>query len=226
MNFTAQTLIALPLILLLPTMGGCALTDGHVKLGTPLASSAQKSGRAREVIVFPAEDKRTDKARCGAKRNTYGTETADVLCEPAPGDWLAVLLVRRLDQAGFRIVTTETAKSPDPLRLHLAVEHLFVDQVPGMWTVTLVADVHVTVAADTQTGLSAQRSFCVKGQNDVAAVLDSGFQAAMDQATERLADELVRAVVDLTDRYPGVGAAPVAAGQRPSGALALSEARP
>ncbi len=226
MIWIVRALVVLSFTMLIATTGGCALTDGRVKLEPSLAKVAPKGGRAREIIVFPAADEREDTARCGAKRNTYGMETADVHCEPAPGEWLASLVVRRLDQAGFRIVTTATSKSPDPLRLHLTVKHLFMDQVPGMLTVTLVADVHVTVAAETQSGLSAERSFFVKGENDVAAVVDSGFQAAMDQATERLADELVRAVVDLADRYPSVGAAPVAHGSRRSGALASREVLP
>lgn len=174
---------------------------------------------------MPAVDTRSDAARCGIKRNAYGVETANVYCAPPPREWLGQLVAVGLRQAGFRVVTTKTKRGPDPLFVHLDLEHMFVDQVPGMWTVALVADVHVIVKVATLSGLSAERSFFVKGENDVAAVLDSGIQEAVDTAAQRLVDEIVRAITGLADRYPGVGAVEVAATK--SGALvALSEAQP
>jgi hypothetical protein len=195
----------------LVTLGGCALSDGQVQLDAAATKVTVRGGRGREVIVMPAKDSRSDRSRCGVKRNTYGVETANVYCSPRPDEWLGLLVVRGLHQAGFRVVTTKTKQGPDPLFLHLKLEHLFVDQVPGMWTVALIADAHVVVKAATLSGLSAERSFFVKGQNDVAGVLDSGIQVAMDAAAERLANAIVKAVVGLADRYPEVGTLEVAA---------------
>ena len=208
-------------VALLVTLGGCALTDGHVRLPAASVTTAAMGGAGREVIVFPVRDGRDERKRCGVKRNSLGAETANVLCEPEPSQWLGELTLRALDRAGFKVVTTRTAKSADPLRLRLTLKHLFIDQVNGVLTVALVTDAHVVIDAETQTGLSAQRSFFAKSENDVLAVLDSGLQASMDQAVEQLADGIVTAVVELNAKYPATGAA----SEHPP-ALAQLEVRP
>jgi hypothetical protein len=192
------------------TLGGCALTDAQVRLDSSAAKLRIRGGREREVIVLPATDTRPDPKRCGAKRNTYGVETADVFCAPAPRQWLGQLVANGLYRAGFRVVTTKTKRAKDPLFVHLELEHLFVDPVPGMWVVTLVADVHVIVKVGTLSGLVAERSFWVKGENAVTAVADDDFQVAVDRATQRLADSIVHAILSLANRYPGLGAVEVA----------------
>ncbi len=213
------------LLLLAPS--GCAFTNGHVRLDAVSKESAATGGGDREVIVFPAVDERTDAARCGVKRNTYGSETADVLCTPEPSQWLSELILRALDRAKFKVVTTLTARTADPLRIHLRLERLFIDQIPGMWTVTLNTDVHVLVSADTATGLIAERSFFVQAKADVGGVTDKGLQASMDQATQQLADHFVDAVLALSRRYPSQRALARTASARPwQVALAAREVRP
>ncbi|HYP89616.1 MAG TPA: hypothetical protein VEQ59_15715 [Polyangiaceae bacterium] len=215
------------LSLLLLSPSACAFTTGHVRLDPISTESAAAGGGGREVVVFPAVDERPDTKRCGVKRNSYGSETADVLCTPEPSEWLSELILRGLDRAKFKVVTTVSAQSPDPLRIHLRLEHLFVDQIPGMFTVTLNTDVHVIVAADTATGLAAERNFFVQAKTDVGGVLDSGLQASADRATQQLADHIVDAVIALSKRYPSRGvAAPVAATEGLGGPLAAREVRP
>jgi hypothetical protein len=208
-------------VALLVTLQGCAFTNGHVRLPAASLTTATTGGAGREVIVFPVRDERDELKRCGVKRNGLSAETADVLCEPEPSQWLGELMLRALDRAGFKVVTTRTAKSADPLRLSLTLRHLFIDQENGVLTVALVTDAHVVIDAETQTGLSAQRSFFAKSENDVLAVLDSGLQASMDHAVEKLADEMVTALVDLNAKYPSTGAA----SERPP-KLAQLEVRP
>jgi len=208
------------------TSGACAFTDGHVKLDPLPTASAAHGGGGRELVVFPAVDTRTEQARCGVKRNTYGSETANVLCTPEPSQWLSELVLRGLDRAKFKIVTTQTAHSPDPLRIRLRLDHLFIDQIPGMLTVTLHADVHVIVSAENSAGLVAERSFLVQTDSQVAGVLDSGLQDAMDQATQRLADRVVDAVLALSKRYPSAEAAAAAAANGSRTVLATREVQP
>lgn len=217
-------LAGLSLLLLAPS--ACAFTTGHVRLDPVSKESAAAGGGGREVIVFPAVDERSETARCGVKRNTYGSETADVLCTPEPSQWLSELILRGLDRAKFKVVTTVTAQSPDPLRIHLRLEHLFIDQIPGALTVTLNTDMHVVVTADTAAGLVAERSFFVQSQNDVAGVLDRGLQASADQATQELADHIIDALLALNRRYPSQGVARAAAAEAFSAMLAVREARP
>jgi hypothetical protein len=207
-------------------LDGCALTSGHVRLEAARLTVPVTTGAGREVIIFPAEDQRSDVHRCGVKRNTYGSETANVYCEPPPAQWLSEVVLRSVDKAGFKVVTTQTAKSPDPLRLRLTLNHLFVDQVPGFVTVSLLADVHVTITAETSTGLSAERSFCVRGERDVPAVIDAGLQSSFDQAAQSLADEIVLALVELAKTYPSSSPAVASVPSEPGNALALREGAP
>jgi hypothetical protein len=204
----------------------CAFTDGHVRLDSVSKESAANGGGGREVVVFPATDTRTEQARCGVKRNTYGVETADVLCSPEPSQWLSELVLRGLDRAKFKIVTTRTAQSADPLRIRLRLEHLFIDQVPGMLTVTLHADVHVIVTAENAAGLVAERSFLVQSETEVAAVLDSKLQETMDLATQQLADRLVEAVLALSRRYPSASPARTASSARRANVVASHKVGP
>lgn len=208
-------------------LGGCAFTDGHVKLDPIPTASAAHGGAAREVVVFPPTDTRSEQARCGVKRNTYGSETADVLCTPEPSQWLGELVLRGLDRAKFKVVTTQTAHSADPLRIRLRLAHLFIDQIPGMMTVTLHTDINVVVSVDSNAGLVAERSFLVQTDTNVLGVVDKGLQAAMDEATARLADRIVDAVLVLSKRYPSTdAAAAAAAASGPTIAVAVSEVQP
>jgi hypothetical protein len=207
------------------TLGGCAFTDGHVKLDPIPTASAAHGGGGRELVVFPATDTRTEHARCGVKRNTYGSETADVLCTPEPSAWLSELVLRGLDRAKFKIVTTQTAQSADPLRIRLRLAHLFIDQIPGMMTVTLHTDVNVVVSVESKAGLVAERSFLVQTDTEVAAVLDRGLKDAMDQATARLVDRIVDAVLVLSKRYPSSEAAATVVSS-PGMVVAIREVRP
>ncbi len=212
-------------VALLATLSGCAFMDGHVRLNAVPVATAATGGAGREVIVFPVQDERDDSKRCGVKRNGFEAETADVLCEPEPSQWLGELVLRALDRAGFKVVTTQSAKSADPLRLHVKLKHLFIDQVNGVLSVALVTDAHVVIEANTQTGLSAERSFFAKSEKDVLGVVDSGLQASMDQAVEQLADEMVTALIGLNARYPSVDARP-AVGAARQAKLSRLEVRP
>jgi hypothetical protein len=183
------------------------MSTGNVKLdAAKIRSGVVVGGADREVIVFPAQDTREDPTRCGVKRTNSGMEVARVLCTPEPGPWLSDLVFRSLSRAGFKLVTTQTAKSSDPLRLHLNLKHLFIDDIPaeigqGRLGVT---DIEVLVTADTQTGLSAHRSFFIKAKRGGALNMDIFLQLDVDRAAQQLADEIVAAVVELSKRYPSV----------------------
>ena len=60
-----------------------------------------------------------------------------------------------MGEAGFSIVTTQTAKSPNPLRLRLTLKQLFMDwrDVGDGMTLMISADVHVLIHAETASGL-------------------------------------------------------------------------
>lgn len=210
---------------------GCAFIPETVALDSLTISAPRKGGRGREVIVFPAVDARPYPAGCGAKRNGWGVATARIKCKPEPKDWLGSLVLTGLHQAGFRIVTTQTANSPDPLRLRLTLKQLFLDMQandePAVGT--LSADVHVLIQAETDSGLVADRSFFVAKRQNVfdgyyynrPDKTDPSVVRAhvMDDATRDLAAAIVNAVLILADRFPTIGTVPGSA-SRPSPAVA------
>jgi hypothetical protein len=199
--------LAIPLILW-TALSGCALTPGRVVLNADPAAVTLEGGAGREVVVFPVEDRREDTERCGVKRNSFGAETADVRCQPEPAVWLVELTLRGLHRAGFRPVTLITKTTADPLQLRLELEHLFIDVVPGVLTLTFIADVHVIVRAETASGLVATRSFFVKVKEESALGTNVPYQRAMDRATKALVARIVRAVVKLADESLPEGPAP------------------
>jgi hypothetical protein len=202
----------------LASLAGCAFTDRHVHLKTT-SSITLRGGRDREVVLFAVQDAREDTKRCGAVRNGSLVEMADVLCDPTPNLWLQDLVKRSLEQARFRVVTPQSASTPDPLRLHLTLNQLFVEHAqmtaqgpigrPGVSEEfsfpALVADLHVAVLADTASGLSARRSFYIQKLNGTQVGFESFYQDTVDLASQDLADQIVVAVTALADRFPRVG---------------------
>ena len=132
--------------------------------------------------------------------------TARITCKPEPKDRLGYLVLSGLRQAGFHLVTTHTAKSPDPLRLRLTLKQLFLDMQANdaLKTLTLTADVHVLIQAEAASGLAAERNFFVAKRQDVMDGPDLCHQPGkfdtsvargqvMDEATRELSDQLNRA---------------------------------
>lgn len=209
------------LLALLACTSGCAFVPVHVELDTSAPRLSWEGGGQREVIVFPALDRRPDTERCGAVRNGFGAETANVYCNVPPAAWLSELLVRSLDRAHFKTVTVPTAKSPAPLRIHLALMQLFVEsanvkrvtegEAQGGEALTgVVADLHVRVVAETTSGLLATRSFFVHGID--SSGLPSSYEHSIARAGRHMADALVVAILALTERYPEIGTIPEEAG--------------
>lgn len=187
--------------------GGCAFTDIRLTLPTRSLDNTVSGGNSRQVIVAtPFTDRREIHERCGMQKNGYNMDTADAICQSDPNAWIADLLAEELRAAGFSVLQSGVSHRPSALQIEGSLNKLFVEPVVGAWTGSLEADLAVTLRATTESGLEAERSFFVKGwKGGMMASTKQPYHTALDRATQALLEEMVRAVVELMDRYPQLG---------------------
>jgi hypothetical protein len=107
------------------------------------------------------------------------------------------------------VLDASAAHRPGALRIEGSLQKLFVEPVIGAWTVSLEADLTVTLKASSETGLEASRKFFVKGwkPGQMASTMQP-YHTALHRATQQLLEEMVRGIVELMDRYPQLGFVP------------------
>lgn len=186
----------------------CAFTNIPLTLPTRGLDPTIAGGDGRQVVVVqPFADQREIHDRCGMQKNGYNMDTADAVCESPPDAWIANLLAEELRASGFTVLDPDAAHRPSALRIEGSLLMIFVEPVIGAWTGSLEADLSVRLRATTETGLDAQRTFFVKGwkSGQLASTMQP-FHTAIDRATQAMLDEMVRAIIELMDRYPQLGA--------------------
>jgi hypothetical protein len=185
----------------------CAFTDIPLTLPTSGFENTASGGNGRQVIiVIPFSDEREIRDRCGMQKNGYNMDTADAICQSDPTVWIAKLLADELRTSGFTVLEEGAAQRPSALRIYGSLIKLFVEPVLGMWSGSLEADLSVRLRATTATGLEAERTFFVKGwKGGVMISTTQPYLTAMHRATQAMLDEMVRAVLELMDRYPQLG---------------------
>jgi hypothetical protein len=186
----------------------CAFTNIPLTLPTQGLEKTIGGGEGRQVIVIkPFSDDRTQKNRCGMQKNGYNMDTADAVCQSDPSAWIAALLADELRASGFEVIETSAGHRPGALRVDGSLRQLFVEPVIGAWTGSLEADLSVELRASSETGLDAKRTFFVKGwKGGQLASTMQPYHTALHRATQALLEEMVRAIVELMDRYPQLGA--------------------
>lgn len=191
----------------LPLMALTSCAFANITVTPPKAALATNvsGGKHRTVhVVVPLVDNRPIHNRCGMQKNGYNMDTADVNCSAEPAQWLADLMTREFKSAGFNVVTSAPS-SPNAVKVEGQLLQFFVEPKVGFFTFTPEADIHVRLVASTQSGLSAERDFYVKGIETSFVGLEYNFQAASDTAVNSLLKSMVAAVVGLMDRYPDLG---------------------
>jgi hypothetical protein len=187
--------------------GGCAFSTVHVQ--PPAENTGAKAdarGRGREVIVVaPFEDAREVKERCGMQMNGYRMDTADVVCDVAPGRWLSDALAAALSREGYRVLAADAVPGPSTIVVHGSVKKLFLEPHDS-FARTVEADFSVHLVVTTGSGLHAERTFFVKGTQTDLASTEAVFQGAADHATRHVAFEMSTKLGELLDRYPDLGA--------------------
>lgn len=185
----------------------CAFTDIPLTLPTRGLANGIPGGNDRQVVVVrPFADRRDIRERCGMQKNGYNMDTADAICQSDPNIWIANLLADELRSSGFTVLEPDASHRPGALQIEGSLIKIFVEPVIGAWTGSLEADLSVTLRASTDTGLEAERTFFVKGwKGGMLASTRQPYHTALDRATQALLEEMVRAVVELMDRYPQLG---------------------
>ena len=188
-------------------ISGCAFTEMPLELPNRGLDPSLSGGRGRQVIVLtPFRDERQIRDRCGMKKNGYNMDTADVVCQSDPNLWIAEMLADELRAAGFNVLEDEMAHRPGALRIDGSLLKLFVEPVIGFWSGSLETDLFVKLYVTTETGLVAERRFLVKGwKGGVMVGTDQPFHTATHRATQEILNEMVRAILQLMDRYPQLG---------------------
>lgn len=211
-----RTVILLAVVL---SASGCAFTDVPLTMPTKGAPDTVPGGRGRQIVlVQPFIDERPTKDRCGMQKNGYNMDTADAKCQEDPAAWMARYLGDELRASGFSVLRPEDAHREGALRLEGALLQLFVEPVIGFWSGSLETDLSVRLVATTATGLRAERVFFVKGvKKGVLASTLNPYHTSLNRAAQDAAVAMVRALIELLDRYPQLGWTPLECIDRATG---------
>ena len=187
---------------------GCAFLDLRVHPPEPHELPAlPPMGRGREVLVdIPFVDGRPDRSRCGMQKNGYNMDTASVICEVPPEQWLSHALAQGLQRAGYRVLAPGATPGPTTIRVTGMVQQFFVEPHVGFFLFTPEADIGVRLMVTSGTGLHAERAFYFKAREPALFGTESKFQAAARAATDDAVAGMVQSITQLVDRYPDVGA--------------------
>jgi hypothetical protein len=194
------------LAVVLLACSGCALVDVNVKAPESGLERPIPGGNQRQVIVaVPFQDTRPIPSRCGVQRGGYGNETANAVCQGNPAEWLAALLAHELAASGFTVLRSEDGARATALKVEGVLLKFFVEPVVGFWSTTVESDVNVRLVATSRTGLQAERTFYVKGENTSVIWTQGIFNDSVAEGTRALLSQMVQAILELMKRYPELG---------------------
>lgn len=198
-------------VLLVLLLSGCAFKNVNVEPPAAYAGPQITGGEGRELVVaVPFADQRTSPGRCGMQKNGYNMDTADAICRVAPATRLAELLADGLRKAGFAVRSQATGAKPSALQIQGNLLQFFVEPVIGFAMGDMETDIKIRLVARSSTGLLAERDFFVKGTQSAFVGSESNFQKSVDDASMRVIQQMVAAIVTLLNRYPQLGGFPAA----------------
>jgi hypothetical protein len=193
-------------VLGLSLLSGCAFTNLTINPPASSVSTQLSGGDKREIVMnIPFADERQIRARCGMKKNSYNMDTASVYCSSEPAVWLARLLAEELKAAGFTVKTDGITDKPNGVKVEGFLLKFFIEPVIGFTTISLETDTHIKLVATSASGLNAEHSFFFKGKNAALTGMDSNFQPSVDDATRKIINDMVSAILTLMNRYPELG---------------------
>jgi hypothetical protein len=201
----------------LGSLAGCALTD--VTLGQPrrhALGNGSRRGESRDIVLIRPFATRRTQSRCGMKKNGYNMDTASVFCGSAPESMLADVLAGQLRMAGFNVHGDPRAAGPSTIVLTGVVDQLFVEPKNNFFSVSFEADIGLTLTAKTASGLSARRTFYVKGQEATFFASEEDMLRSLESGIRQLSFAVVGAVANLADRFPARSAAATASATAPA----------
>lgn len=194
------------LVLIIFVLSGCALVDVNVKPPESGLEAPIPGGNRRQVIVtVPFQDSRQSKSRCGVQKGGFGNETASAVCVSDPAEWIASFLARELEASGFTVLRSEGEARDSALRIQGTLLQFFVEPVVGFWSTTVESDFNVRLVATSRTGLQAERTFFSKGELTSVIWTQGIFNDSVRGGLRDLLTQMVRAILELMNRYPELG---------------------
>jgi hypothetical protein len=191
---------------LVVAVAGCALTDVHIKPPESGLKTPIPGGNQRQVIVaIPFSDAREIKDRCGIQKGGYGNETASAFCQGNPAQWIAELLASELKSSGFVVLATEDGARDSALRIGGVLLKIFAEPVVGFWSGTVETDLSVKLVATSKTGLHAERTFFVKGEEQSVIWPQGIFNDSVANGSRELLGKMVNAILELVTLFPELG---------------------
>jgi hypothetical protein len=135
------------------------------------------------------------------QKNGFNMATANVICREAPESMLADLLGDELTASGFTVLADPGRASRSTLMISGAVEQAFVEPKLNYGAVA-EADIALKLTVWTASGLLAERSFYVKGDEAAFFAGEAAVQKAFNSAVRQLLASVVGAIANLADRVP------------------------
>jgi hypothetical protein len=191
---------------LVVALPGCALTEVHIKPPESGLKAPIPGGNQRQVVVaIPFSDARQIKDRCGVQKGGYGNETATAVCQGDPARWIAELLAGELKASGFTVLAAEDGARDSALRLEGILLKIFAEPVVGFWSATVETDLSVKLVATSKTGLRAERTFFVKGEEQSVIWPQGIFNDSVANGSRDLLGKMVNAILELMKLHPELG---------------------
>lgn len=181
---------------------GCAFTDMTVDMPKPLEPCpGLRRGNGREVMVLGPFSNRRPARRCGMKKNGFNSDTANIQCSTSPEAGLSRLLGAELTAAGFKVLKSRSQSTPSTLMLTGRLDQLFIEPASNFFNVTWETDIALYLKVTTATGLVAERTFSVKGE-EATFLNERDAQKSLDSAVHKLVIAVVGALANLSDQIP------------------------
>lgn len=185
-------------------VSGCAFTDVSIhRTSGPIVRPSTVGQHRSVLIVAPFTNQRPQPRRCGMKKNGFGMDTADVLCEWEPEQSIAILLSSSLQACGVDL--RPRSPTDDTVQIRGEVLEYFIEPVSRVFYVNIEADIHVRLTLTSWSGLIAERDFYVKGEEPSAFEPAQDYQSSNDSATRTIVLAMTKAIIQLFNQYPQLG---------------------
>ena len=194
----------IPLLFLLPILGGCAFTPVDLKMPKDLNSEQKAIGSGEEVRVHvPFEDARDSQKRCGMKKNGYNMDTADVNCTKEPELWLSHRLSDELSKAGFNskiVRQVESKKRPRSVLVEGRLLKFFLEPKVGAFVGILEMDINLKLTIYMPGGKKAEKEFFSKGGKEVLVWTAGKYNQVLLITSKKLIDKIVSSVDEVMSK--------------------------
>jgi hypothetical protein len=126
-------------------------------------------------------------------------------------EWISTFFFNELKASGFTLLPPEDSARDSAIKVEGAVLKFFTEPVVRFGSAKVESDISVRLVITSRTGLHAERTFFVKGDEDApAGIFAQGiFNEAIENAMRQLLTEMVKAVLELANAYPKLGVLPM-----------------